>query len=121
MNTNSDLYKEDSTKPIEKNLSNNAFLSFVAGIMGLTVLPILGSILAIILGNKAKLEIDRNWGTLDGEKFAQVGIILGWFGIGFSLLSVFLAGFVIFCALTMLALSLGFDNLGLLTPLVIFC
>ena len=119
MNDDSDFPEANPGNPTVKNLSNNAFLSFVAGIMGLTILPILGSVLAIILGNRARQELDQNWGTLDGERFAQVGIILGWIGIGFSLLSVCLAGIIIFGALLILTMSVGFDKLGLLSPFVL--
>ena len=111
MNNSANNSEENLTNLIGKRLNNNAFLSFVAGIMGITILPILGSTLAIILGNRAKQEIDQNWGTMEGEKFAQVGVILGWAGLGFSFLTVCLAGMVILGAIFILTLSLGLDKL----------
>jgi hypothetical protein len=120
VSNNANNLDENLTNLAGKSLSNNAFLSFIAGIMGITILPILGSTLAIILGNRAKQEIDQNWGTMKGETFAQVGVILGWVGLGLSFLSVCLAGMVILGAILILTLSLGLAKLGFIIPFFIF-
>jgi hypothetical protein len=62
-----------------------AIASLILGIAGLVVCPIVPSILAIIFGNQArnKIEIDP---TLEGDGMAKTGVILGWVGIGLTVL-----------------------------------
>lgn len=57
-----------------------AIITLVAGIGGLTFLPFVGSIVAVITGPMADKQI-RNTGE-DGAQLAKVGKILGWVGLG---------------------------------------
>ena len=62
--------------PVRQN-STLAILSLVAGVLGWTLLPFLGSIAAIVIGHMARKEIRRD-PTLDGDVMAVIGLVLGW-------------------------------------------
>ncbi|RNF85006.1 DUF4190 domain-containing protein [Montanilutibacter psychrotolerans] len=61
-----------------RQTSTLAVVSLVAGILGWTVLPLLGSIGAIILGHLARAEIRREPQRLEGDAMAVAGLVLGW-------------------------------------------
>lgn len=63
--------------------SSLAIVSMIAGIVGLTFIPLIGSIVAVITGHMAKNEINRSNGAFTGDGFAIAGLILGYIGIGF--------------------------------------
>ena len=73
-----------------KTTSTLAIVSLVAGILGWTLLPILGSVGAIITGHMARGEIRRSAGVIDGDGFAITGLVLGWGSVLFAILSVLL-------------------------------
>ena len=50
----------------------------ILGIM--PVVPLVGSVLAIVFGNKAKKQIDESGGLQTGRGMAAAGTILGWIG-----------------------------------------
>ena len=64
--------------------SSLALISLIFGVLGLTFLPLIGSIIAVITAPMAKKEIRASQGTMDGEEMAKIGQILGWIGIGLS-------------------------------------
>ncbi len=76
--------------------SGLAIASLVSGIAGWTILPLLGSILAIFLGYAARNEIRRDPDRLTGEGFAVAGLVLGWIMVGVSVLGLCL-GSLAFC------------------------
>ena len=86
--------------------STTAIISLVAGILGLTMFPFIGSIIAVILGHMAKGEIARSGGTLGGGGAATFGLVLGYIGLGLGLLVTCVGG-------TLFAL-------GLCAPLLFF-
>jgi hypothetical protein len=65
--------------------STLAIVALIGGILGLTIFPFVGSIVAIIAGPMAKREIAESGGTIGGENLAQIGMILGWIGLALSL------------------------------------
>jgi len=65
-----------------------ALASLIMGILGWVVLPIIGSLLAVILGHAALGEIDRREGQIGGRGMAQVGLILGYVALVLSALSI---------------------------------
>lgn len=66
-----------------------AILSLVLGILGLTpILPLIGSIVAIVTGTIARREILAKPHEYSGESMARAGIILGWIGVVLILLAV---------------------------------
>ena len=77
--------------------STTAIISLIAGILGLTAIPILGSIVAVVTGHMAKGEIARSGGTIGGGGLATAGLILGYVGIGLTVLG--MCGFGFFLGL----------------------
>src|SRR5512140_3371363 len=61
--------------------SGKAIASLVLGLLGLFAIPVIGSVLAIVLGGQAKREIAAE-PRLGGEGLASAGVILGWVGVG---------------------------------------
>ena len=59
----------------------DATASLVLGIVGL-LFCVFAAIPAIILGNRAKKQIDANPGAFGGRGLAQAGVILGWVAAG---------------------------------------
>ena len=48
------------------------------GVLGWTLIPIVGAIIAIITGHIAKKEIKQSDGLLSGDGIATAGLILGY-------------------------------------------
>ncbi|WP_457321145.1 DUF4190 domain-containing protein [Stenotrophomonas sp. P5_B8] len=71
-----------------------AVVSLVMGIVGWTLLPFIGSLVAIITGHMARADIRRQPQALEGDGLALTGLILGWVAVIGSLLVV--AGFLLF-------------------------
>lgn len=65
--------------------SSLAVVALVFGILGWTLLPGLGAIVAIITGHLARSEIRRSAGRLDGDGLAVAGLALGWTVIGVAI------------------------------------
>lgn len=72
--------------PAMKPTSNLALISLIAGILGLTLFPVVGSVVAVLLGRMAKQEIQDSAETLSGMGLAQAGEVLGWIGIALGVL-----------------------------------
>ena len=72
--------------------SNLAVISLIAGILGITILPFLGSIVAVFTGHMARKEIAASNGTLSGDGLAIAGLILGYFVIVTSVLGICVVG-----------------------------
>ena len=70
--------------------NGKAIASLVLGIVGLTGLPFVCSILAVIFGRSARREIATT--GEGGEGLATAGIVLGWVGIVLVLLAVLVVG-----------------------------
>jgi len=69
-----------------KRESTLAIVSLIAGILGWTIVPFIGSIVAVITGHLAKKEIRESGGTMSGDGMALAGLILGYTMIGIALL-----------------------------------
>ena len=65
-----------------------AVVSLVCGILGWTLLPFLGRIVAIVCGHMARSEIRRNPQTQEGDGLAVAGLVLGYLVIALSVLAV---------------------------------
>jgi len=79
--------------------SGMAIASLVAGIGGLTVLPLLASIVAIVLGYMARRDIRDRPGEVTGEGVALAGIVLGWIAVGLAILGIIVVGGIALCAM----------------------
>lgn len=91
--------------------STTATLSLIASILGITLLPTIGSIIGLILGYSAKGEIDRSMGRIGGRGLATWGIILGWLGIAFAVIGICLAVLFFTGALTMPFVCAGLEGM----------
>jgi hypothetical protein len=74
-----------------QNASNNvlptstlAIISLVAAILGFTMLPIIGSIVAIVTGYSARKETRAVPALVGGDGLATAGIIMGWIQVGLA-------------------------------------
>lgn len=72
--------------------SGMAIASLVMGLAGWTLLPLVGSVLAIIFGNMARREIRQRPDELTGDGLAMAGLVLGWLSVGVSILALCLGG-----------------------------
>ena len=80
-----------------RTTSSLAIASLVSGTLGWTLLPVLGTLVAIVTGHMARAEIRRSGGALEGDGLAIGGLILGWLSallwvIGIVVLFMFLGG-----------------------------
>jgi len=71
--------------PTGLRTSTNAIVSLIAGITGWTLLPMLGSIVAIIFGYIAKSEIKKSNGMVTGNGMATAGLILGYVSVAMGI------------------------------------
>ncbi len=68
-----------------------AIASLILSILGLLpVLPLIGSIAAIITGSIARKEIRSQPEAYSGEEIAKASVILGWVGVGLGVLALLL-------------------------------
>jgi predicted metal-binding membrane protein len=72
--------------------SGMAIASLVMGIAGWTLLPLIGSILAVIFGYMARDDIRQRPDEVTGDGLAVAGLVLGWLAIGISVLVLCLGG-----------------------------
>jgi hypothetical protein len=104
-------------QPAQQN-STTAIISLISGILGLTVIPGIGSIIAVITGHMAKGEIRRSGGTLGGDGAATWGLVLGYIGIALLVITICGIGalFMGLCTLPFL-IPVDTDTSSLLTVL----
>lgn len=98
-----------------------AIVSLIAGVTGLTLFPVAGSIVAVVTGYLARREIEAAEGALEGEGLAIAGIVLGWIGVGLTIVGLCIAGVVfgVPICLGLFAIS-GSEFSGLLPMMVSF-
>jgi Domain of unknown function (DUF4190) len=77
-----------------RSTSKLSIVSVVFGALGMSVLPLIGSIVAVISGHAALGQIRRSRERLVGKDFAILGLVLGYFSIVATL--VVLVGMTIF-------------------------
>lgn len=97
------MTEDGVVSPAPLPTSSLAIASLVAGILGLTIAFGLGSLVAVITGTMALREIRARPEAIGGERTARAGMILGWVGIGLSLLV--LCAFCLFFLLLVPALG----------------
>lgn len=84
--------------------STLAVVSLVFGITCWIVLPLIGSIAAVITGHLARREIAAAEGRLGGDGLALAGMVLGWIQLALTIVAI---------VLLVLALVFGFSLLAL--------
>jgi hypothetical protein len=77
--------------------SGMAVAALVMGIVGLTLLPLVGSILALIFGYMARNDIRQRPDEVSGDGLALAGIVMGWIAIGLSVLGLLVFGGIAVC------------------------
>ena len=92
-----------------KQNSTLAVVSLVSGLLGWTLLPFLGSIVAIITGHMARAEIRRSPDTFDGDGLAVAGLVLGWLSIALGIMAI-IAIFLFFGGILALIAGLGLSG-----------
>ncbi|MFT3806547.1 DUF4190 domain-containing protein [Arenimonas sp.] len=95
--------------PAGKPTSTMAIVSLVSGILGWTLAPWLGSIIAIITGHMARSEIRRSNGAIEGDGLAITGLVLGWASILITILVV-VAMILFFGGLAVLLAAVGLSG-----------
>ncbi len=64
-----------------------AVVSLVAGVLGWSILPIVGSLIAIVTGHIARKEIRQNL-AFDGDVMAMIGLVLGWSVVAMTIMGI---------------------------------
>ncbi|HEU0151943.1 MAG TPA: DUF4190 domain-containing protein [Arenimonas sp.] len=95
--------------PAARPTSPLAIVSLVGGLLGWTLLPLLGSLAAVVFGHLARAEIARSAGGMDGDGLAIAGLVLGWTAILLTVLTV-LAFVLFFGGLAVLLGLLGMSG-----------
>lgn len=68
--------------------STLATLSLISAILGFTVLPLIGGIVALVTGYQARKETRSVPPQASGDGLATAGIVMGWIQIGLSVIGV---------------------------------
>jgi hypothetical protein len=87
-----------TTLLVNQKDSSLAIASLVTGILGWTLVPLLGSIAAIITGHLAKKEIKESQGTISGDSMATAGLIMGYVQLGLVIIAAIIAIILILVA-----------------------
>jgi hypothetical protein len=87
--------------------STLAIISLIGGITGFTVLPMLGSLVAVITGHMAQSEIKKSGGMITGKGMATAGLIMGYLVLAGGICAICLA---ILLPLLGVGLSIPFLN-----------
>jgi hypothetical protein len=98
-----------SPAPAAQPTSSLAIASLLFGILGLTLFPIIGGIIALITGYMARNQIRDSGGTLGGQGLATAGIVLGWICMGLLVVGLCCGGMILIPACAAL---IGFSTEG---------
>jgi hypothetical protein len=79
MEMNEEPYQQQLPPSVPTNTM--ALTSMIAGIVGWTVAPLLGSLVAIITGHMAKRELRERMGRESGDGMATAGLVMGYLQI----------------------------------------
>jgi len=107
---------------VVRKTSTLAIISLVAGVLGLTYIPFIGSVVAVVLAPMAKKEIFESGGNIGGEGLATAGQVIGWIGLVMGLFGLCIGGTFFFLSLcaTLFGIATEGVNLALPTLMLIF-
>ena len=88
--------------------SGMAIASLIMGIVGWTLLPLVGSILAIVFGYAARRDIRSRPDEVTGEGMAIAGLVLGWLMVALSVIGLCFGAFALFFLVTASSSTTGF-------------
>ena len=74
--------------PNNKQTSALAVTSLICGLLGWTLMPWLGSLVAIVTGHMARSEIRNDPNNKEGDGMAIAGLVLGYVMVVTSLLAI---------------------------------
>lgn len=103
--------------PYAKRDSVLSIVSLVSGLVGWTLIPIVGAIAAVITGHLAKKEIRDSGDTIGGDGMALAGLILGYVQLGLILLIIIVAVALVFAFVPVI--NSGVNSFSSLMPAVI--
>ena len=85
-----------STQPQPQSRTNptSGVVALVMGILGLTALPLIGSILAVVFGAQSRNEAAQN-PHYYSDDLGRIGRILGWVGLALAGLGLLVAALAI--------------------------
>ena len=100
--------------------STMAVISLIAGILGWTLVPFFGALIAVVTGHMAKREIRESNGRLAGDGLATIGLVLGYASLGLTVLGVclFIVIFVFGISIPFCMIPFANDLGFLLAPLL---
>jgi hypothetical protein len=101
-----------SPPPVRQESNGLAVASLVSSILGLTLIPTIGSIIGLILGYMARNKIRDSAGAMGGEGLAKAGIIVGWIGIGLAAIGICIALIAIIAGVGIPGLAICAGGLG---------
>lgn len=100
--------EESGKESVGSPSSNLAIISLVTGILGLTLIPFVGSLVAIVTAAAARKEIRAGLSPVHNEGLATAGMILGIAGVTIPILGFCLLGTLVLfpaCAGALFTLS----------------
>ena len=81
-------YQVYAPPPMPLPTSTLATVSMIAGILGFTFMPVIGSIVAIIAGYAARRETRAIPPQTSGDGMATAGIVMGWIQVGLGVVGI---------------------------------
>jgi hypothetical protein len=72
-----------------------AIASLLFGILGVTLFPVIGGVIALITGYMARNQIREGRGATGGQGLATAGIVLGWISIGLLVIGLCCGGMIL--------------------------
>ena len=75
-----------NTPVVDRQTSAMAIVSLVAGLLGWSLLPVIGSVVAIVSGHLARAEIRRRPEALEGDGLAIAGLVLGYLMVAMAII-----------------------------------
>lgn len=87
-----------SPSPAVNPPANNtlAIVSLVFGVLGWSLLPVLGGIVAIVTGHMARSQLAASPQRETGDVLALIGLLLGYLSVGLAVLAVVLVLMILF-------------------------
>ena len=85
----------DGTAPAAQPTNSLAIASLLFGILGVTLFPVIGGIIALITGYMARNQIRESGDATGGQGLATAGIVLGWISIGLLVVGLCCGGMIL--------------------------
>jgi len=99
---------QNPSSPKTIHTSETAIASLICALLGWSVLPVLGAVLAVILGHAAQSDIRDSDGTVGGDGLAALGLALGYANLGLAALAI-----IVVTVLALLGIAIPILSLGL--------